>query len=322
MDTVFGKIEKDSQERMEKLKSELNSAFPRGYLRDQICVYACGSLGRLEMTESSDLDLFFISDIDSAEKRGKSSIANLDKYCFFAQLYEINRKLHYKDPSKGGEYWDFIPKPNLLDIGSREEDYNNSFTARMLLLLESKPLYNELAYQTIVKEAVDKYFGDFQDYSNGFFPLFLMNDILRYWYTLTLNYEYRRDDNDDTNKKNWKRLKLKYARLITCFSMLACLYQEKITPENVISYVKMTPFERINLLANQRAELRDVVSKICEEYEWYLELRKQGPEWWNISDHKSDAFIRADRFHDLVVHEFMRKVSEGNPALRGKADTY
>ena len=203
MSTTFENIRVESQKKLDELRNELKLAYPEGNLNNQICIYACGSMGRLEMTEKSDLDLFFVTEAIKVED---FAIANLDKYLFFSKLYEINSRLKYQDPSKGGIYWEFTPKENLLDIGSRQEDYNNSFTARMLLLLESKPLYNENAYKKIVKETIDKYFSDYTDYSDEFYPLFLMNDILRYWYTLTLNYEYRRDDSDDANKRYWKRL--------------------------------------------------------------------------------------------------------------------
>ena len=322
MDMSFTKIKSTSQERLEELRKEISKIELQDTLENKICVFACGSLGRLEMTEQSDLDLFFISNVDWAEGQTEMSVPTLDKYLFFSQLYDINRRLQYKDPSKRGMYWDFISKRNLLDIGSREEDYNNSFTARMLLLLESKPLYNQPAYDKLIKETVGKYFVDYEDYSDEFFPLFLMNDILRYWYTLTLNYEYRRDFSEDANKKYWKRLKLKYPRLITCFSMLACLYQEKITPDDVVHFSEITPFERLELLAQKDENLREVVTSIFTEYEWYLELRKQGPEWWNDPDHKSEAISRAEGFHSLVVHDFMKKVSDSNPALRSRVDVY
>ena len=271
------------------------------------------------MTAKSDLDLFFVTEGNGSQA---FAITNLDKYRFFAKLYEINSKLKYQDPSKGGIYWKFTPKENLLDIGSRQEDYNNSFTARMLLLLESKPLYNERAYKEIVKETINKYFSDYTDYPNEFYPLFLMNDILRYWYTLTLNYEYRRDDKDDANKRYWKRLKLKYARLITCHSMLACMYHKKISPEYVLKCVEMTPFERLSMLADEQEEVKDIVLEIEIAYEWYLELRKKGSEWWDTPQHKDEAMTQADNFHNLVVHKFMKCIADGNPALRNRADVY
>lgn len=153
MSKTFENIRVESLKKLDELRNELKIAYPEGYMNDQICIYACGSMGRLEMTEKSDLDLFFVSEDNGSQD---FTITNLDKYLFFSKLYEINGKLKYQDPSKGGLYWEFTPKENLLDIGSRQEDYNNSFTARMLLLLESKPLYNENAYKRIVKETMKK----------------------------------------------------------------------------------------------------------------------------------------------------------------------
>lgn len=319
MRETFEKVRMDSQQRLNELRNELRLVYPAGNFTNCICIYACGSMGRLEMTDSSDLDLFFVTENNDPQC---TPISNLDKYNFFSALYNVNSKLKYQDPSKGGMYWEFTPKENLLDIGSRQEDYNNSFTARMLLLLESKPLYNENAYRKIVKETIDRYFCDYADYPDEFYPLFLMNDILRYWYTLTLNYEYRRDDKDDPNKRYWKRLKLKYARLITCYSMLACMYHKNISPEYVQKCVEMTPFERLDMLADERKEIKGIVSEIKSAYEWYLELRKEGPEWWNNQENKDDAMKRADNFHNLVVHQFMKCIADGNPALRNRADIY
>ena len=322
MSEFFEQIQSTSTKRLNELRTELSAMDIDGLLGGQICIYACGSLGRLEMAAQSDLDLFFISGVDLSEKEDPVPFTNVGKYRFFSQLYDMNKKLHYKDPSGGGRYWEFISKKNLLDIGSREEDYNNSFTARMLLLLESKSLYNDNAYLSLIDSTVEKYFVDYPDNSDGFFPLYLMNDILRYWYTLTLNYEWRRDDSDDANKRYWKRLKLKYARLITCYSMLACLYKKAITPDIVKKYVLMTPFERLESLANDNHQLSEFVSEIASEYNWYLELRTRGPELWNDPNKKAEAMNHADKFHDLLVHRLMGSVSKGNAALRLKADTY
>lgn len=319
MGTTFEIIREESKRKLNELKNELKQAYLEDPINNQICIYACGSMGRLEMTEKSDLDLFFVSEDNNSQD---FAMANLRKYLFFSKLYEINKRLNYQEPSKGGLYWEFTPKENLLDIGSRQEDYNNSFTARMLLLLESKPLYNEKAYERIVNETINRYFVDYDNYSSDFYPLFLMNDILRYWYTLTLNYEYRRDDSDDANKRYWKRLKLKYARLITCYSMLACLYHPQISPEYVFKCVKMTPFERLRMLADERKDVQDIVSKIETAYEAYLDLRQKGSEWWDNPINKQDAMANADEFHNLVVHKFMKSIAEWNPDLRNRADIY
>lgn len=309
-----------SLQKLDAIKSKLAETFPADNENYKgVCVYACGSLGRFEMTQNSDLDLFFVSTEDPEnDPMGK----NLNRYLFFAKLYDVNHEMQFPDPSKCGEYWDFINMNDLLDIGSRKEDFNNSFTARLLLILESKPIYNQEAYDRLVQEIVTRYFADYEDHQDEFYPLFLMNDILRYWYTLTLNYEYRRDDKDDVNKKNWKRLKLKYARLITCFSMLACLYHKGITPEYVIECIKMTPLERLDKLALEHEAVVDVVAQIKEEYAWFLAMRHNLDNGFDEEDARKAAFKRAEKFHELVVHKLMGEVSRAYPELRNRADVY
>lgn len=320
MDNIFDQIIDNSKEKLIELRSELAIAFQEDEddTYKNICVYACGSMGRLEITDKSDLDLFFIANLNDDKK---FTVHNLFKYTFFSHLLEINKKLNYPAPSKQGAYWDFILKQDLLDIGSRKEDYNNSLTARMLLLLESKPVYNDDGYEKLLVDTVNRYFVDYEDFHDDFSPQFLMNDILRYWYTLTLNYEYRRDDKDSANERNWKRLKLKYARLITCFSMLACLYRERINAKYVVECAKLTPFGRLDMLAENNRDIEETVEKIKKEYVWYLNLRKEDSNWWTDAN-KANAFAHADNFHSLVVHDLMKALADKNPKLRAKMDTY
>ena len=268
------------------------------------------------MTKNSDLDLFFIH-----ECKNKSEISRLNKYVFFADLYRINHEMGYEDPSKGGKFWRFTEKDDLLDIGSQSEDYNNSFTARLLLLLESRPLFNDELYNELIKETLAKYFCDYDKNPNNFYPLFLMNDILRYRYTLTLNYEFRRDINDDPHEKYWKRLKLKYARLFTCFSLYWCLYDPDIDLERALKYVNMSPIDRLEHISEYIPESQEIIQQIYEEYSWYLKLRKEEPEWWSVDDHKTDAFINhADKFHRLVTHDLAKCIVSTNVDLANKTE--
>lgn len=304
-----------SSKKIEQLRNNMQ----HGCEDNNICVYACGSLGRYEATEKSDLDLFFI--LMNDERDEERIINNISKYVFFGKLYEINKEMGFKEPSKGGLYWEFISEKKLLDIGSQEEDYNNSFTARMLMILESKPLFNDQKYIELRKRIIEKYFEDYQDHNKPFYPLYLMNDILRYWYTLTLNYEYRRDANDDTNKKYWRRLKLKYARLFTCFSMLMCLFKKDINVDDVVFFSSITPFERIEYLSNIYDEVRDghFYDSLSRQYEWFLDLRNETSDWWDIDSNKTIAIEKADRFH-LTIKNMFAEIAKYNPQLADRMD--
>ena len=106
---------------------------------NSLCIYTTGSYGRLEASENSDMDLFFI---DTDEN---SPTSNIDKTLINAQVINICRAMKLPEFSKDGGY---LTIHNINDIvkelGSPADDYKNYFTARMLLLLESKPIYNEI----------------------------------------------------------------------------------------------------------------------------------------------------------------------------------
>ena len=317
MTEYLKQVSLESTNKYNQLKRQIDSVYSRNPVFANVCIFACGSMGRFDMTNNSDLDLFFIEDSSDEQK-----VSELHKHVFFAELYKINKDLGYKMPSRNGAFWRFTQKSNLLDIGSNLEDYNNSFTARLLLILESKPLFNDHLYDSLVSETVKKYFCDYNDNQDNFFPLFMMNDILRYWYTLTLNYEFRRDISDDVYKKHWRRLKLKFARLLTCYSLFLCLFEPKINQEYVIKCIKMTPMERIEHLGATVPNAGLVVEKIEAEYEWFLKLRKYESEWWAKSENKKSAYEHADTFHNLVTHNLTQLVANTNMRLREKTELH
>ena len=310
-----------SKEKLIQLQRELALALPEKYKNYGVCIYACGSLGRLEFGSTSDLDAFYI--VDTSRKDSAGDIFETDKEIFFSEIRRISDKLDFPPPSKNGKYLVFTPREDLFEIGSQEEDSKNSYTARMLLLLESKPLYNQQAYNKLIEDVVDQYFIDYPDHTNDFNPLYLINDIKRYWYTLCLNYENRRNKNDDRAERYRKRLKLKFARRITCFSMLACLYRKGIDKSYVVKCAKMTPFERFEMLAEGNGELTAVLEEIKQMYEHYLELKTHDTRWWEADPSRKEvAFECAVKFQRLINNGFMQKVACENPKLLDLMDLY
>ena len=310
---------------------------------DNVVVFVCGSLAREEMVKTSDLDLFFIDmniDENNCENNHDSIVSMeeryIDKYNFFSKLYRINREMGFSKPSKNGRFWRFISAKNLKDIGSQQEDYNNSFTARLLMLLEGKPLFNGEKYSCLVRSVVDKYFIDYEEHKTEFYPVYLLNDILRYWYTLTLNYEYRRDDKDDDDEKNWKRLKLKFARLLTCFSFIACLCQDGITKEKVENIINMTPIQRLKYLKEKFRDVEvpnkenlfdveiklfsEIIDNIFIEYACFIKLHDEAQTKWSDKDIKAEVFYHADRFHNFLIHGLIGSLLENNNNLRKRIE--
>jgi hypothetical protein len=93
--------------------------------------------------------------------------------------------------------------------------------------------------------------------SRNFRPVFLANDITRFWKTLCLNYEHKRNRTDKgyeaKRKSHLKNFKLKFSRLLTCFSMVAslCDLDEADHPDKAISLVKMPPVKRLERIVEK-----------------------------------------------------------------------
>ena len=158
-------------------------------VNDNMCIYATGSYGRLEATEFSDLDIFLMNN-----DYNQNNITNIESILVKSDLIKISRSLGFPDFSGDGEYLKFYSLKSMIEMmGSPDDDYKNYFTARMLLMLESKPIYNHVGYENVLTEIIESYFRDYYEHSGDFRPIFVLNDIVRYWKTLCLNYENKRN---------------------------------------------------------------------------------------------------------------------------------
>lgn len=275
---------------------------------NSLCIYTTGSYGRLEASKNSDLDLFFL-DSDAHKITN-----NIDKTLINADVIKICRTMDLPEFSKDGGY---LTIHNIDDIknelGSPSDDYNNYFTARMLLLLESKPIYNEDLHISCLKHVINAYYGDFHDHSQSFKPIFLTNDIIRFWKTLCLNYEHRRKRKagavDEKSKivTHSKNLKLQFSRKLTCFSFILQLasFKGTINEKDVLDIALLTPIERIEKLKNENSDVEHLVQKIIDSYKWFLD-RTQIPSqemlsWISDKTLRNEAFNRSSEFGDTLL---------------------
>jgi hypothetical protein len=211
--------------------------------RPDLCVYVAGSLGRLEIGQISDLDVFLFAD-NPANGRKQRTLNRLEEIQALSEIIQVNAELGLPPFSGDGEYFKIHEVSNLLaGTGTSTDDSENLFTTRLLLLLESKCLSNDKLYEAATREIFEMYLRDGtgrQDYR----PLFLLNDILRYWRTVCLNYERTRHDPE---KPWWKKnLNLKFSRKLTVFStVLAILIEHVDTFDKFLPITSMTPMERL-----------------------------------------------------------------------------
>jgi predicted nucleotidyltransferase len=136
-------------------------------------IYATGSVGRLEASEYSDLDVFVISGALDQDPLGK-----LQGYELIADLIRTARQNEFPRFSRDGLFLTTHALTDILgEVGKPEDDYHNRFTARMLLLLESHCLYGSQAYDHTVARVLERYWPASEPSK---LPIFLINDLVRY----------------------------------------------------------------------------------------------------------------------------------------------
>lgn len=288
-----------------------------------LCVYVTGSYGRLEAWSGSDIDLFFLYDsADESQRFPWTRFVRLS-----ARLIEATEEMGFPSFSGDGRYLELQYVSDMENVlGSPRDDSLNAFTARMLLLLESQPLHDEDVYDGLLKRIIGFYYRDFEDHGTDFVPTFLLNDILRFWRTLTLNYEHHRlklrcltgeeleHKKADSALKNYK---LKVSRLATCFSMVTRLssMESPVTNEQVLELCRITPSERFDRVRDHGEKADSLVDGLHQVYTEFLD-RVQRPEAdllaeFEVAENRKDALRHASRYGDLI-YELLVEVSDAD----------
>ena len=287
----------NTQDKLLEIKKEFQECDYFTY--KEIQVFCAGSLGRGDVGDKSDLDLFVVSDISNSDRK------RLEDLEVLAKLISINRKLNFPPFSNDGQFLKIHSISEMTrKLGDPSDDSENLFTTRMLMLLESKPIYNEDLYLKHLEKIVSHYIRDKQGHTE-FKPIFIINDLLRYWRTLCLNYEIIRNDSEREWRK--KNINLKFSRALTVFSaVLVMLNIKEIDDEKLLNIFKLTPMERLayGLDLINDIKMLDDYKIILDDYESFLKWKEQDDLH---DDYKRHAKEVASRFSDFLYRSLMHE---------------
>lgn len=322
---IFTERSEESRLRLEALRADLAvriGGVERHFDDPEVCIYATGSLARGEATEHSDLDAFFVLSGHRADKR----LGRIRDVKILSSVVSAAEDANFPDFSNDGEFLRFLHIGDIIDfIGSRHEDYHNMFTARMLMILESKYLYNQEAYRRFRGNIISAYFRDFHDHSKNFRPVFLLNDILRFWRTLCINYEHARQWRENNSEKAAKghlgNLKLRFSRLCICYSFIAYLLSKgsALSADDVVETVELTPLERLRALGEANSDVKETVGILLDKYAWFLEHVGKDKEtvlhWIANQENRDGAFAESREFVK-AMGDLVRLTAEKHGYLR------
>ena len=289
-----------SQVRLDELRNRINDLDEVSDLPN-LTIFSVGSYARLEASKYSDIDMFFLCD----GNKDKILEPRTNSLRLFGKMIETIKTMGFPKFSNDCQYLTILHTEDILiHLGSPRDDHENYFTVRMLLLLESHCLYGNDTFQKITADIVKSYFKDYPDHKETFQPMFLLNDICRFWKTLLLNYENKRNGSknidDPENIKTRQRVrnfKLKHSRMTTCFATIVALgcYQVPVTEKDVIELTKLTPHERLELIKEMMPAVTREVNEVLDGYAWFLEITGSPTE--ELEAHFCDNTKRTEMFN-------------------------
>lgn len=192
-----------------------------------VSVVIFGSLARGEWTNRSDLDWTLLIDgpVDSKHAAEANRLAS-----------KVSEQ-GFKQPGPTALFGKLAISHNLVHEIGGQEDSNRNLTQRLLLLLESRAVERDDAHRRVLEGVLHRYLtNDPRTLSARHVPLrvprFLLNDVVRYWRTMCVDYANKYRARSD---EGWaiRHLKLRLSRklifatgLILCFSCDVQLHPE------------------------------------------------------------------------------------------------
>lgn len=235
-----------------------------------------------------------------------------------------------------GEYASLVTAQSLFEsLGSPLDDETGALTRRMLLLLESRPVVNEAAYQDLILQTIRAYWKNEEQHLADYLPIVLVNDIVRYWRILLLNHESRLREKaakqglspeDEMALRRYSSYKLRVPRCLTCFSALS--YLLALTPsepahvkrDDIVRMVQMPPIARLEFLRQIAGSPLGTLDELERLYIRFLE-RTDGGKTALTDELKADqetviAVSRDGRNFTRHMFDLIQALGGGRPLHR------
>ena len=252
---------------------------------DNTAITVFGSFARGELTSGSDIDWSLLVDGPSDPEH-------------FQLAQEIRGRmelLELPEPGTTETFGTLASSHELIHHIGGVRDTNQNMTRRMLLLLESRAVTNEIVRDRVVQGILHRYIVSdlsvsWRTQPEILVPRFLLNDIARFWRTMAVDYAAKRWEQQE---KKWalRNAKLRLSRkllfvagLLTCFSFelhppedrSEVLSDTENLPSRLAQFlwvqVRLTPIELVCLALLREHVNEGAALDIMDSYNQFLAL--------------------------------------------------
>jgi hypothetical protein len=298
---------------------ELGDAL-RGLDSDDTSIVVFGSMARDEASPSSDTDWTLLVD-------GIADPRHVDS------AQEVKRRLDTikaSEPGPEGTFGDLAFSHQILQWIGGEEDSNANTTRRILLLLESKALGRPDAWDRVLNNVLERYLSEdrglWDATKQRAVPLFLLNDIARYWRIMVVDFAYKQRARANrgyalrTIKLGLSRKLIFASGLLACFSCQLDFSKEQWrefasakNPQPLILHLRrilqMTPLE---ILASRLAKydgITEASKRLFDAYDEFIGLlAENSPTEKGMSPRKHLDKLSVDDLEEDSVYLRAREI--------------
>ncbi len=226
---------------------------------EKTSIVLMGSFGRYEACPFSDIDLVVVSNEKETEIKKIRSNA-----------LKIGRELRFLAPNPKGVFSQVKPiDSSIRDIGSHKVDDSFQLSQRLLLLMESTPVWNKTFYDEIIDRLLERYsYYVIEEPKKE--QIFLLNDTIRYFRTICVNYQH--SFWKENEKWAIRNIKLNHSRIIMFAGLLFLILNSSKNRTDKVNYMKshmkLTPLERIIHVYNDNNDTN--VERVVGSYNVFL----------------------------------------------------
>jgi predicted nucleotidyltransferase len=324
---------RDAAIQRQKELHDLLSAKIERYTTEDTSLVVFGSLARGEQTSKSDLDWTYLID----------GQANSDHLKISQRIQEVLKEANYAEPGPTGTFGNMAFSHDVIHQIGGQNDTNKNMTQRVLLLLESRPIGDRReAYDRVLNAVINRYLEEdthlLEQNSDRYrVPRFLLNDIVRFWRTMAVDFASKQRDRAG---KGWglRNAKLRMSRkrifasgMLVCFSsnldpaLKADISTEKSGKKlNLVNYIRnlveLTPLQILGRSMEQYAVPSSTAESLFSSYAEFLRLldderSRSALDGLRSEDSRTDRVFKEVRRISSVFEKALDNIFFENPSI-------